>query len=89
MTPTEIAHSLIPWLLDGDVALQYQVHRDLLGQERSDLRARIAAEGWDAQFLPRASRPATGAAASTSPSGRRRTTRCWTCAICASRLTMR
>lgn len=51
MTPTEIAHSLIPWLLDGDVALQYQVHRDLLGQERPDLRARIAAEGWGAQFL--------------------------------------
>jgi hypothetical protein len=44
-------HSLIPWLLDGDVAIQYQVQRDLLGQERPDLRARIAVEGWGAQFL--------------------------------------
>ncbi len=43
--------SLIAWLLDGDVAIQYQVHRDLLGQERPDLQARIAAEGWGAQFL--------------------------------------
>ncbi len=42
---------LVAWLLDGDVALQYQVQRDLLGQERPDLRARIATEGWGAQFL--------------------------------------
>lgn len=42
---------LLAWLLEGDVAIQYQVHRDLLGQERPDLQARIAAEGWGAQFL--------------------------------------
>jgi hypothetical protein len=44
-------HPLIPWLLDGDVAIQYQVHRDLLAQERPDLRAPIATEGWGKQFL--------------------------------------
>jgi len=42
---------LISWLLEGDVSLQYQVHRDLLGEERPDLRARIAFEGWGAKFL--------------------------------------
>lgn len=42
---------LIQWLLEGDVAIQYQVCRDLLDEERPDLRARIALEGWGAQFL--------------------------------------
>ncbi|MBT8185266.1 MAG: hypothetical protein KJN76_10525 [Eudoraea sp.] len=42
---------LITWLLKGDVALQYQVHRDLLGRDRSDLQHRIATEGWGKQFL--------------------------------------
>lgn len=45
------ANDLITWLRDSDVALQYQVHRDLLGQERPDLQARIASEGWGEQFL--------------------------------------
>lgn len=44
---------LIDWLLAGDVAIQYQVERDLLGQKRTDLRGRIATEGWGAQFLQR------------------------------------
>ncbi|MFN2197066.1 MAG: hypothetical protein ACK2UW_13190 [Anaerolineales bacterium] len=44
---------LIDWLLEGDVAIQYQVHRDLLGSERPDLQARIASEGWGARFLSR------------------------------------
>jgi hypothetical protein len=51
MTLPTIPDPLLAWLLDGDVAIQYQVHRDLLGQERPDLRARIATEGWGAQFL--------------------------------------
>ena len=42
---------IIEWLLKGDVAIQYQVHRDLLGNERKDLQARIANEGWGKQFL--------------------------------------
>lgn len=51
MTRAFIADELIDWLLAGDVAIQYQVHRDLLDEERPDLRARIATEGWGAQFL--------------------------------------
>jgi hypothetical protein len=42
---------LLQWLLDGDAAIQYQVHRDLLGEERPDLQERIASEGWGARFL--------------------------------------
>ena len=44
-------HQLISWLLTGDVSIQYQTHRDLLGTERPDLQERIATEGWGAQFL--------------------------------------
>jgi len=42
---------IIDWLIEGDPAIQYQTHRDLLGQTRADLRARIAVEGWGARFL--------------------------------------
>ena len=42
---------LIAWLLEGDVSIQYQVHRDLLATEKPHLRVRIATEGWGAQFL--------------------------------------
>lgn len=42
---------VVAWLLEGDVAIQYQVHRDLLGRERPDLQRRIAREGWGAQYL--------------------------------------
>jgi len=42
---------IIEWLLEGDVSLQYQVHRDLLGNERKDLQDRIVNEGWGKQFL--------------------------------------
>lgn len=51
MKPDPIPLHLLDWLLAGDVAIQYQVYRDLLHQERPDLRARIATEGWGAQFL--------------------------------------
>lgn len=44
---------LIAWLLDGDVAVQYQTYRDLLGELRPDLQARIATEGWGSEFLSR------------------------------------
>jgi hypothetical protein len=43
--------AIINWLLEGDVAIQYQTHRDLLDTDRSDLRRRIATEGWGAAFL--------------------------------------
>ena len=42
---------LIDWLLKGDVSIQYQVHRDLLGDDRRDLQARILEEGWGKKFL--------------------------------------
>jgi len=42
---------LIKWLLEGDVAIQYQVHRDLFGEELTDLRQRIATEGYGQTYL--------------------------------------
>lgn len=42
---------IIDWLLKGDVSIQYQVHRDLLRVNRTDLRDRISKEGWGAKFL--------------------------------------
>jgi hypothetical protein len=42
---------IINWLLEGDVSIQYQVHRDLLGVHRIDLRNRIASEGWGLKYL--------------------------------------
>lgn len=42
---------IIEWLLEGDVSIQYQVYRDLLGTDRKDLQDRIAHEGWGKQFL--------------------------------------
>ena len=47
MTSKEIIH----WLLEGDVSIQYQVYRDLLGHERTNLRNSIANKGFGAQFL--------------------------------------
>lgn len=44
-------NNLINWLLEGDVSIQYQTQRDLLGNERPDLQKRIATEGWGAGFL--------------------------------------
>lgn len=43
--------SITNWLLEGDVAIQYQVYRDLFSIEREDLRNRIAAEGWGPKYL--------------------------------------
>lgn len=42
---------IISWLLEGDVAIQYQTRRDLLSENRPDLQARIAREGWGAAFM--------------------------------------
>jgi hypothetical protein len=49
----EFDDGLIDWLLEGDVSIQYQVHRDLLDDERPELRDRISKEGWGAEFLAR------------------------------------
>ena len=42
---------IIEWLLEGDVSIQYQVWRDLLGVEKKKLQNRIALEGWGYNFL--------------------------------------
>lgn len=39
------------WLMAGDVSIAWQTARDLLGENRPDLRRRIATEGWGKQFL--------------------------------------
>jgi len=41
----------IEWLLKGDVSIQYQVIRDLMGINRTDLQDRIEKEGWGRSFL--------------------------------------
>lgn len=41
-----VTDPIIKWLLEGDVSIQYQVHRDLLNSEQPALRQRIATEGW-------------------------------------------
>ncbi|MCW4048792.1 MAG: hypothetical protein NWE89_03555 [Candidatus Bathyarchaeota archaeon] len=46
-----IDSTLLTWLLEGDVSIQYQVHRDLLNTDKPMLRNRIATEGWGAKFL--------------------------------------
>jgi len=45
---------LIEWLLNGDVSIQYQVHRDLLKSDlkiQEKLQRRIEKEGWGREFL--------------------------------------
>jgi len=42
---------IIQWLLNGDVSVQFQVQRDLLGSNDKDLQNMIAKEGWGKQFL--------------------------------------
>lgn len=42
---------LIAWLMEGDVAIQYQTSRDLIGITNAYLQKRIATEGWGAKFL--------------------------------------
>lgn len=46
-----ITKPILEWLLDGDVAIQYQVYRDLLDKPKPGLRNRIRTEGWGLRFL--------------------------------------
>jgi len=39
------------WLLDGDVSIQYQTFRDLIGEERPELQKRMESEGFGALYL--------------------------------------
>lgn len=45
------SNEIISWLLDGDVSIQYQTYRDLLGIDNTELRKRIVSEGWGSKFL--------------------------------------
>jgi hypothetical protein len=42
---------ILNWLLEGDISIQYQVHRDLLGRIKPELQNRITNEGWGAKFM--------------------------------------
>ncbi|MBN2541202.1 MAG: hypothetical protein JXB08_06735 [Bacilli bacterium] len=42
---------LITWLKEGDVAILYQTYRDILNQEKPELRNRIASEGFGKRLL--------------------------------------
>ncbi|MBK8342721.1 MAG: hypothetical protein IPL12_04940 [Bacteroidetes bacterium] len=42
---------IINWLLKGDVSIQYQVWRDLLGKDKKNLQQKIATDGWGNKFL--------------------------------------
>jgi len=45
-------NNIIDWILEGDVSLQYLVHRDLLnGNKMNELRDRIPYEGWGYAYL--------------------------------------
>ena len=41
----------INWLLTGDISIQYQTYRDLLGEERKEFKNRIEFEGWGKRIL--------------------------------------
>lgn len=43
--------AIIDWLIQGDPSIRYQAYRDLLDEDRPDIRAQIAAKGWGARFL--------------------------------------
>lgn len=49
--PQGVSRDVLDWLLDGDVSIAYQTRRDLLDDDGTSLRARIATEGWGARFL--------------------------------------
>jgi hypothetical protein len=41
----------IDWLLKGNISIQYQTFRDLLSEDRKELREQISNEGWAAKIL--------------------------------------
>ncbi len=53
---------VVPWLLEGDPAVVWQVQRDLLGRAEATwikTRGRVAREGWGARLLSHRSRDGT------------------------------
>ncbi|MEM9580867.1 MAG: hypothetical protein AAF891_09290 [Pseudomonadota bacterium] len=49
--PAQEGAPIIDWLLSGDAAIAYQTRRDLLGDDRPEVQARISREGWGRRFL--------------------------------------
>ncbi len=47
------SESLISWLLEGDISIQYQVYRDLLEEDIPHLQKKIETEGWGMELLSR------------------------------------
>ncbi len=56
--PDQPLPDVLDWLMQGDPAVAYMTTRDLLDDDRPDLRARSATEGWGAALL--AARHANG-----------------------------
>ena len=46
-----ITKEITRWLLEGDISIQYQVYRDLLGINKPALQDQIQKKGWGAKFL--------------------------------------
>lgn len=46
-----VQEEITNWLLKGDISIQYQVYRDLIKEERSDLRKQIPQQGWGKALL--------------------------------------
>lgn len=55
-----LSGNTLAWLLDGDVAVQFQTCRDLLGDERPELQQRIVLEGDAAAILAARTEPGWG-----------------------------
>jgi hypothetical protein len=55
-SPESTSESVLPWLLDSDAAIRWQVMRDLTRESEAAVageRARVAGEGWGARLLER------------------------------------
>ena len=58
--PEGLADETLAWLLSGEVAVQFQTRRDLLGDERPELQRRIASEGDARTILAARTEPGWG-----------------------------
>lgn len=46
-------HKVLNWRLQGDVAIQYQLYRDLLDTNKLSIRNRIAKEAYKQKYFVR------------------------------------
>jgi len=47
----KIDNKIIKWLVSGDPSIKYQTYRDLLDEEKPQIREKISKEGWGHKFL--------------------------------------